>query len=251
MVYKPNEILVLLDDGHGWEVKYGYKTTPKFDDGSFIIENTFNHATKELLKQSLIEQGFNVFDVSPERTDTKLELRPARANEQMKAGKYKAYIFISIHFNSIGLYWDDGVGGIETYHYPGSVEGTKLAKAVHEMLLKGTDLKDRGVKEANLCVLRETDMPAILLECGFMSNHTEANLMRNIAYQQECATEVTMGVCNYFGITYSKPVDELERLTKIISPQYSPVWLKHFRANAKYNWVGFMESALMKTYTKP
>ena len=250
MIYKANEILVLVDDGHGWETKYGYKSTPKLDDGTFIRENTFNHATKELLKQVLINQGIHVFDVSPERTDTPLKLRTDRANEQMKAGKYKLYLFISIHFNSMGLYWDDSVGGIETYFYPGSKEGKKLADIVHSQLLKGTDLKDRHVKSANFHVLRETMMTAILCELGFMSNHVEANLMTNIAYQNECSTEIAMGICQYAGIEWQKPIDELERLTRIVSPQYYNVWLKHFRSNMKYNWQGFIESALRKSYTK-
>ena len=227
------------------------KRTPKFEDGSYIKENVFNHATKVILMDTLKDQGFNVYDVSPGRQDDSLKTRTDRANAEYKKKKYKAYIFISIHYNAIGYYWDDKVGGIETYHYPGSSNGKKLAEKVHYQLLKGTDLKDRHVKSANFHVLRETAMPAILCECGFMSNHVEAKLMKNLAYQEECAIEICKGVCDYFGIKYTDNVtDELERLTKIISPKYYKVWLKHFRANMKLNWIGFMESALKKKYTK-
>jgi N-acetylmuramoyl-L-alanine amidase len=246
---KAKEILVIVDDGHGLET--AGKRTPKFEDGTFIKENEFNHPTKKIVMDELKDQGFNVFDVSPERTDTSLKTRSDRANAEYKKKKYKAYIYISIHYNAIGYYWEDKVGGIETYHYPTSSKGKKLAEKIHNQLLKGTDLKDRHVKSANFHVLRETAMPAVLLECGFMSNHTEAKLMKNLAYQEECAIEITKGVCDYFGIKYKNTaVDELERLTKIISPKYYPVWLKHFRSNMKLNWVGFMESALRKKYIK-
>lgn len=240
------EIMVIVDDGHGWETVYGYKTTPKFDDGTFIRENEFNHAAKVLLMEQLKAQGFNVYDVSPERTDTPLTVRTDRANQIMKEEKYKAYIFISIHFNSMGIVWNDNAGGIETYHYPTSTNGKKLAQCVHNQLLKGTDLKDRGVKSANFHVLRETSMTAILLECGFMSNHTEAKLMLNIEYQQECALEAVKGVCDYFGIKYQEPISKLEEYTRIISPVYYAVWMKHFKASTKLPWEEFLKSALSK-----
>jgi len=243
---KTSEILVIVNDGHGNETKYGYKTTPKFEDGTFIRENAFNHATKVLLIEQLKQHGFNVYDVSPERSDTPLETRTDRANDEMKKDKYEAYIYISIHFNSMGIVWNDKAGGIETYHYPTSTEGKKLAKAIHNQLLKGTDLKDRGVKTANFHELRETNMYAVLLELGFMSNHVEANLMLNVAYQQECVIEIVKGVCDYFNIKYIVPTSKLELYTKHISPNYYNVWLKHFKSSAKLNWEGFLESALMK-----
>lgn len=239
-----SEILVIIDDGHGLETLG--KRTPAFADGTVIKENEFNHATKVLLKQELEKQGFHVYDVSPERTDTKLITRTNRANAQMKANKYKKYIFISIHFNAIGSYWNDNVGGIETYHYPTSTEGKKLAQFIHYELLQGTDLKDRKVKSANFHVLRESDMYAVLLELGFMSNHIEANLMRNVSYQKECATEITKGVCNYFKIDYKDSNYTLDSLVKKISPVYYETWLDVMNQHSSLNWEGFLKSALQK-----
>jgi N-acetylmuramoyl-L-alanine amidase len=244
MGIKINEILVILDDGHGLETLG--KRTPKYSNGIQIKENVFNHATKELLINELNKFNINTYDVSPERTDTSLKTRTDRANYKMNKKEYNYYIFISIHFNAIGSYWNDNVGGIETYHYPGSEKGHILAKKVHNQLLKGTDLKDRHVKSANFHVLRETKMPAILCECGFMSNHIEANLMNNIRYQKECAREITSGIFDYFEIKKPNIISELEKLTKIISPQYHKTWMKHFNNYPNLNWLGFIKSTLEK-----
>lgn len=242
----PKDICIIVDDGHGTETKG--KRTPDFDDGSHIKENEFNHPTKILLTQYLIAQGFGVYDVSPERTDTPLSIRTDRANDFQKLNKYKIYIFISIHFNAIDSKWNDLVGGIETYYHPVSTNGKKLATIVQKWLLKGTKLKDRKAQSANFHVLRETNkhITAILVECGFMSNKTEALLMRNVEYQKECALEITKGVCEYFNITYKEQITNLEKYIRHISPRYHDVWLKHFKANEKLNWEGLLYQALIK-----
>jgi hypothetical protein len=146
------------------------------------------------------------------------------------------------------------VGGIETFYHNSSIEGKKLATAIHKQLLKGTNLKDRGVKKDTIIYksgfheLRETKMIAVLLECGFMSNHVEANLMKNVSYQHECAIEALKGICDYLGIKYKEQnnISKLEEYTKIISPEYWEVWMKHFRASSKLPWEDFLFNALNK-----
>lgn len=245
MGYKTNQILVCCDDGHGLET--AGKRTPKYSDGSIIHENEFNHPTKVLLIEALKRQGFKTCDVSPARTDNSLSDRCTRANKAMKAGNYttSTCCYISIHFNAMNSYWQDNVGGIETYSYYTSTKGAKLSKAVHEQLLKGTNLKDRKTKTAGFYVLKYTAMPSILCECGFMDNKVEAQLMLNLNYQNECAEEICKGVCNYYGITYIEPIsNDLEALVKKISPNYYDIWLKHFKAYPDLNWLGFIESAM-------
>lgn len=97
-----------------------------------------------------------------------------------------------------------GGSGVETYHYPGSTNGRRLAQCIHEFVIKGTPQKNRGVKSANFHVLRETKMPAVLIEFGFMDDPglREARLMLNKAFQQECARETAQGICKYFGVPY-------------------------------------------------
>jgi N-acetylmuramoyl-L-alanine amidase len=183
--------IVAVDDGHGFATVG--KRTP---DG--YKENEFNHFTKEFLKEELIINGFKVVDCSPTREDNPLKNRCEIAN------KYKADIFASIHFNAFNGTWGTW-GGIETYHYNNSVEGRKLATLVHQQLMQGTAMQDRGIKSAGFYVLKNTSMPAILCECGFMDNKREAALMKSETYRKECSSEICKGICNYFGVTY-KPV---------------------------------------------
>jgi hypothetical protein len=97
-----------------------------------------------------------------------------------------------------------GGEGVETYYYPGSVNGHKLANSIHEYVIKGTSQKDRGVKTANFHVLRETTMPACLIEFGFMDDPAlrEARLMINEVFQKECAVQTAQGICEYFEVKY-------------------------------------------------
>jgi N-acetylmuramoyl-L-alanine amidase len=188
--------IVACDDGHGLETA-GKRTPPFPDSGLVILENEFNHAVKVKLIKVLERCGLGYIDVSPERTDTPLSERAKRANDA------KADIFISIHYNALDGKWNTPkTGGIETYHYPGSINGEKLAKLVHKYLIQGTVMPDRGVKTAKFYVLKYTHMPAILIECGFMDVLSQAKLMLSEEYQWECAEETGHAICDYFSVEY-------------------------------------------------
>ena len=189
-------MIVAVDDGHGIETSG--KRTP---DG--FKENIFNDAVKQFLFKELWNNGIIVVDCSPGREDNSLQDRVKREIDG------KADAFISIHYNAMGNVWNNSVGGIETYYNNGSVNGKRLANCAHTELVKGTSLKNRGVKSdstlysTGLYVLAKTNSPAILVECGFMDNPEEARLMATESYQKECAKEICQGICNYFGINYT------------------------------------------------
>ncbi len=190
------KLKIAIDDGHG-ALTPG-KSTP---DG--YRENRFNKAVADYLSTILKRCGFDTFLTAPGDADASLKSRTDKANKE------KADALVSLHYNALKDYWRDGEGGIETFHYPGSTSGKKLAEAIHKEIIKGTKLKDRGVKAGNLHMLRESDMPAALPEFGFMDIKKEAELMKSAAYQKECAMEVAKGLCNYFGKKYveeAKPV---------------------------------------------
>lgn len=189
--------LVALDDGHGLET--AGKQTPVIPElGRRIKENEFNHPTKLKLMDVLFRCGINYVDVAPGQTDIPLKERTDIANNA------KADIFVSIHYNAYKGVWGDH-GGIETFHYPTSTNGKKLAGMVQAELAKASGLKNRGVKSDNFHVLRETNMPAILCECGFMDNLEEAMLMLDEGYQWKIAEAIGKGICEYFGLVYIKP----------------------------------------------
>ena len=185
---------VYLCDGHGNNT--AGKRTPTYSNGSYIRENTFNKAVVKLLVNTLKYQGISPLEVAPEDTDTALATRTNRANADYKKKAFSDYIYLSVHYNAMGSTWNENVGGLETYYYPGSTKGKKLATAVQKYLLKGVTMKNRGVKSANFHVLRETNMTACLAECGFMDNPDESLLMTSVDYQTECANEITQGIEN-------------------------------------------------------
>lgn len=200
-------MLVATDAGHGQETSG--KRTPPFPDGSVMKENTFNRAVVGYLIAELERNGFDTVNVAPETTDTALSVRTTRANN---AG---ADIYISVHANAYGDGWNDA-NGIETLVYRIGDNGqTQLAKLVQAKLIAETGLRDRGVKErTDLAVLRDTKMPAILCECGFMTNRKEAELLRSGDYRRKVARAICKGVCAYYGKKYIAEVTEVEEMEK-------------------------------------
>lgn len=205
--------------GHGPETPG--KRTPRLPDGSVIKEHQFNLPTGKKLVDLALAIGFRVVNVAQENVDTPLKARTDKANADYKqqrakyqqVGADKVGLYISLHYNAGSGVLDSNKGGVETYHYPGSATGKKLADAIHAELIQGTPQVNRGVKSADFHVLRETAMPAALIEAGFMDNLKEALLMLSADFQLEVATETLRGVCKYFGLTYAptkpeKPKEE-------------------------------------------
>lgn len=185
--------LVALDDGHGMDTPG--KRTPVIPElGRSIRENEFNKAVVYYLDRELRRCGIDTLRVAAGDADIPLATRTNRANAA------KADIYVSCHYNS------GGGSGVETYHYPGSRNGKRLATAIHEFVIQGTKQKNRGVKSANFHVLRETNMPATLVEYGFMDDPglKEARLMINKSFQQESARETAQGICKYLGVAYQQ-----------------------------------------------
>ena len=214
-------MLVATDNGHGQETLG--KRTPPFPDGSVMKENTFNRAVVGYLISELERNGFDTVNVAPETTDTSLSVRTTRANN---AG---ADIYISVHANAFGDGWNDA-NGIETLVYRVGDNGqTQLAKLVQAKLIAETGLKDRGVKErTDLAVLRDTKMPAILCECGFMTNIDEAKLLVSDDYRRKVARAICKGVCAYYGKKYIPEVTEVaeKRYNKVEEMPYGQDTIK-------------------------
>jgi N-acetylmuramoyl-L-alanine amidase len=194
---------IAVDDGHGLETA-GKQSPNK------TKENSFNDAVKQYLIDELKRNNFEVVDCSPERTDNTLRDRCDRAN------KAKANIFISIHYNAIGDVWQNQISGIETYSYPGSSISKSLAETIHNQLISGLKRKDNGTKTANFYVLRNTNMPAILLELGYMDSASDYELMLSNDYRQNCASEICRGICKYFGISYKNKKEVKKEKLKML-----------------------------------
>ncbi|MFD2115903.1 N-acetylmuramoyl-L-alanine amidase [Paenibacillus yanchengensis] len=172
---------VVLDAGHGG-------TDPGASDSSKKrLEKDFNYNVTLLMKQILDQDGrINVQLSRPE--DKKVELRERVAF----AHRMKADLFISVHVNS---HTASSANGSETYYY--HERSKELANVMQKYLLAGTGLADRKVKKAGFLVIKETTMPAILLESGFVSNQHDADVLYNSENQQKIAAQLALGVKEY------------------------------------------------------
>lgn len=214
--------IIALDDGHGMETPG--KRTPVLPDGSVMLENEFNRAVVKYLDENLKEYGFDTLLVAEGDTDVPLQIRTKLANNQI-INKYnkQADFYISIHANANTAKWGSW-GGIETYVYPGTDNFTKNAGAIiQKYLVQGTPLRNRGLKTADFYVLRETFMPAVLVECGFMDNLEEAMLLKSDDYRKECARELTQAICEIYNIKYTDSVQDKTKLTKIMGKPIATV----------------------------
>lgn len=200
--------LVILDQGHGLDTPG--KRTPLFDDKSFMRENEFN---REVVSKAykLLEKYENVDVVftTTEKRDIGLSERVVRVNELYEKVKslYDKIVLISVHANALNGIWGTQ-NGTSTYHYPNNEVDKEFAKVIHKHLLAKTKLADRGVLEGNFQIVREVKMTACLVECAFMDNRTEAELLRTDEFRQSCAEGIVNGLLEYFGI--KKEVDEVK-----------------------------------------
>lgn len=197
--------LIALDDGHGMQTA-GKRTPFVSSIGRYIPENEFNRAVVKYLNEELKRCGFKTVLTAPTDADTPLATRVKTANDA------KADLFISIHFNALDGKFD-GAGkdpeGFSAHVNSLLYNSAKFAKVALKHLAGGTAQKNRGLVQQNLYVTRETKMPAVLFELGFMDNNREALLMISTAFQKECAQELAKAVCEFYGVKYvaatSKP----------------------------------------------
>lgn len=122
------------------------------------------------------------------------------------ANEFKADIFVSLHCNSAR---NMQARGLETYCYALGGNGEKLARAIQEEVLKATEFIDRSVKTANFYVLKYTQMPAALVELGFISNPDEEKLLACTDFQAKAAEAIVKAICKYFGIAWK--VEEMPK----------------------------------------
>ncbi len=168
--------VVVIDAGHGG-----------FDRGGIprqlVQEKTMNLDVAQRLKAVLTAYGYRVVMTRDSDVFVPLGTRVAIANS------YRDAIFVCIHFNAAPR---RSANGIETYFY--SSQSLPLASAIHYYVAGGAPTPNRGVRRRGFYVLRKTTIPAVLVECGFLTNATEANYAQSSAYQQKLAEEIGRGI---------------------------------------------------------
>jgi uncharacterized lipoprotein YddW (UPF0748 family) len=188
---------VVVDPGHGGA-----------DNGatgfSLSREKDINLSVALKLKDILYSRGIEVFMTREIDKTMELQERSSAANG------WKADIFVSVHQNSFVEELKDASGtvigyrypdGIETFSYPGSIKGAELAAKIQANLIKSTGAVNRGTKTANFHVIKETDMPAALVECGFITNPAEEAKLLSSDYQYIVAAAIADGIFQYFNMS--------------------------------------------------
>ncbi|MGE6379971.1 N-acetylmuramoyl-L-alanine amidase [Peribacillus muralis] len=120
---------------------------------------------------------------------------PSLSGRTKAANEWGADIFLSIHINAGG-----GIG-YEDYIYPGvGTPTTAYQNNIHAEIMKLITMKDRGKKTANFHVLRETRMPAILTENGFIDNASDAAQLKKSAFLEALAQGHVNGLVRSFNL---------------------------------------------------
>lgn len=178
--------LIVIDAGHGGK-----------DPGASSLNNRKekDFTLAVVLKiEALLKNEPDIDYVLTRSGDT----YPTLQDRSNLANKLNASLFVSIHGNSAGTGSKSSPSGTETYYT--RKESLTLAQVVHKHLVQATGLPDRGVRQSSLHVTRETKMPAILLEVGYLSHPTDEALMYSDDFQQKVAEGVVAGIKEYLGL---------------------------------------------------
>ena len=174
---------VVIDAGHGGFDRGGIP-------GQRVPEKEMTLDVAQRLKAVLTANGYHVVMTRDSDVFVPLATRVAIANS------YRNAIFVCVHFNSAKRM---GADGIETYFY--NRDSLPLASAVHYYVAGGAPSPNRGVRRRGYYVLRKTTVPAVLVECGFLTNPTEAAYAQTVSYRQKLAEEIATGIRGRFSVT--------------------------------------------------
>jgi N-acetylmuramoyl-L-alanine amidase len=169
---------VVIDAGHGGHDRGGMPNQT-------IPEKGYTLDVARRLQGVLRSAGYNTVMTRNGDYFVPLEDRAAIANRY--AGRA---IFVSIHFNGADNF---DAHGIETYYAWGS-SSARLAQSVHNSVLRATGEVDRRVRSKSFSVLRNTRMPAVLCELGFLTNPSESRHIASGSYRQRLAEGIAAGI---------------------------------------------------------
>lgn len=117
------------------------------------------------------------------------------------ANEKGADFFLSLHINSVD---SPEASGFESYRYPNKPNDAGAQEIIHNSVaeyLAQNDITDRGPKVANFKVIRETNMPAVLLEGAFLSSPHDAERLKNIRFLDKLANAITWGLVQALGLS--------------------------------------------------
>jgi N-acetylmuramoyl-L-alanine amidase len=180
---------VVVDAGHGGKDNGAFRRY-----GGAEKNATLDVATR--LAAKLRESQFKVVMTRSSDVFIPLDERAAISNRQSNA------IFVSVHFNDSGR---RGIRGFETYYHDSAAR--QLAYRIQQQIMTLPGAVNRGVKTANFRVLRKAEYPAVLVECGFLSNRKEGAAARSASRRDDLADKIAEAIVDqrYGKGTYRAP----------------------------------------------
>jgi N-acetylmuramoyl-L-alanine amidase len=191
------EMLIILDAGHGGE-----------DVGATgvngVFEKDLNLSLTFILGEMLTDKGFAVVYT---RSEDKLlykeneNIKGIRKISDLKnrckvAKNYPRALFVSIHMNTFG---DSKYSGLQVYYSSNNSESEILAGAIQSSVKKELQPENnRNIKVGkDIYILENVDNPAVLIECGFLSNPEEAKKLSEKEYQKILSFSIICGIIEY------------------------------------------------------
>lgn len=196
--------LLILDAGHN-----EYVAGKRSPDNS-LLEWSFNDEMQKLIKARAEEHGIEVYLTNPspaKKDEIGLATRCNLANTYWKNKNKPTTLFVSIHANAYGTGWTTANGTEVFVCNNASSSSVNAGKLINNQIVKDLGTTDRtfgkGVKYSDFYVVKNTSMPAVLIEYGFYSNKQEVEILKN---KKPELTEATIkGICTHFGIKYVPP----------------------------------------------
>ncbi len=186
--FKPKELysqIIVIDPGHGG------KDPGAMDNG--LVEKEINLDMVLYLKEHL-DKDKNI-KVYYSRLD---DIYPTLGERCDLANAVEADFFVSVHNN----WYNPGANGTEVYYLGGTntpgLNSFELADIFQRSIITAVGTKDRGTKNGNLFVLRNTEMPAVLLEIAFLSNDSDAAMLKSTTFNKNVANALYKAILEAF-----------------------------------------------------
>lgn len=183
-------LLVLLDPGHG-----GIDAGKTGINGAKEKDINLNIAL--YIKKLLEKEKISVIMTRAE--DCRLaETQVEDLKERVRImNEEQPVLAVSIHQNS---YHDESVRGAQVFYYSDSAKGKKAGEIMQNALNENLEGNGKEAKaNRSYYILKKTEVPVIIVECGFLSNYEEAEKLADEEYQQTMADVVREGIVNYIG----------------------------------------------------
>lgn len=184
---------VILDAGHGGRDpgKVGVNEAEEKDINLAIVQKV-NEILKETEVEVVLTRDKDKMLSEGSEEGTKVEDMKARVD---MINEEKPALAVSIHQNS---YHQEGVKGAQVFYYTYSEEGKNAAEIMQSALLElDSDNSRKAKANDTYYLLKRTEVPTIIVECGFLSNWEEAELLAGEDYQEKAARAIAKGILTY------------------------------------------------------